>query len=933
MNIDTLVGTVNGSIETQHVHFGGINAEVLLAQYYCQTAEGCEGITLAAINPAGTNRRKTHAEATYVPPDVWVVDDIKGDKKSAKLERESRRVPLQDCLNSDDAAMQRLVLTAPSGFGKSTAVNIRVGVIAKGNTPWLMLRLPALRLQVLAQGGGLTDERVEPVERALRKDIRDKVKCDETLSIVVATAVITRLDAAPGVILFDALDEVPHGEREEVVASVSSFLEQRARKKMAHRVLITSRPYAYTGQFDTDGFKRIDLAEFTPAQQDELVANWFKQSKKSKAIGAALTRQLQAARTGASADQVGLAQLMTEPMLLTYACMLAEGSTEPSDAPLPPTRHALFDGVVSLMLEQWDPNRAHGLVDAFKPLFERTGDKPSVLRGLLEQAALEELEAQAPVFDWDTQRKSKPARAAPNAVAQLARERIITRVDEAMPDTLPVRARKVVDWLAERSGLLHATSDEHGVRYALQAQLRDFLAVGGLRASAKTDDATVDALLRLFRNQPEWYRPLASMTLSRLRENPLLLAHAITQILVVPMEKDFSRSNPRVVPGELPLRHAFAILHFVIAWTNAYGAAGPCKANHSALETALKKLRERCLKLVTAPAEGKPPIDLRAEAADALGILGDPRFDPNRWHLPAKRMLSEADEPIPGFVRIAAGEFMMGDKREEDNPPRKVLIEHSFYIARYATTVAQFWHFVNAKGYEDPTLWDQDGLLWLNGEFDVRVQDEENRCRLRDRPPGMRRTPASWARQLQSPSSAVIGATWFEARAYARWLHGRLRPALRAALLTDYTALLPTEPQWERAARWAVNAKGYDARRWPYGDDGALARVHANLGKSLDRLAAVGLYEPTGPALFDIAGNTWEWTDNVYSSVGDQRFDRAPRNQSWVHAAEWKDSDRVSLRGSSWLEQSERASCSGCYSFRPDSWYDDVGFRVVLSKP
>ena len=294
-------------------------------------------------------------------------------------------------------------------------------------------------------------------------------------------------------------------------------------------------------------------------------------------------------------------------------------------------------------------------------------------------------------------------------------------------------------------------------------------------------------------------------------------------------------------------------------------------------------------------------------------------------------MLSNEDEPIPGFVRIAAGDFMMGDERETDNPPRKVRINHPFYIARYATTVAQFRHFVDAGGYEDEQWWDDDGLLWLSGEYDKRVQDNDYLRWLRERPLQERRAPASWAHQLQSPSRPVVSVSWFEARAYTRWLDHSLHRELKVALPSGHKVQLPTEPEWERAARWATGAKGYDDRRWPWGNDEADAALHGNVGVSLGRVASVGLYEPTGHKLFDMAGNAWESMDNAYSTATDVRFDRASRDHVWRHADNGEDSETLSLRGGSWIELPVLASCSCRGGSLAGGWGLSVGFRVVLS--
>ena len=916
-------GIVAHTIENINSRNAGIDDP--LKDYYRRLARECQLTTLTVIESDALATDEVCAIEIYVQPDVRIIDDGKAGRAGEAIGREGepRRVPLLDCLTSTDPTMHRLVLTAPSGFGKSTAVNVYLQKLVAQQVPLLMLRLPALRKSASSHADKPASHRVE---LALAKDIAAKTD-PSTNASKLATALIDRLDGSPGVILFDALDEVPQGERDEVVACVRTFLKERERKQTGHRVLITSRPYAYTGQFDKDNFRRVELAEFTPTQQDDLIGKWFAQSDKSLATGYALVAQISAARSSRSADHKALAALMTEPMLLTYACMLAHqraSAEEATDtAPLPSRRHDLFDGVVSLMLEKWDPLRKHGAVDDFKPLFSRTPDKPSALRQILERAALEELTegaafvaVEAALEEW------KKSLAQQFAARNLSRERFVFWLDEMMPLDMPVRAHTVVDWLAQRSGLLQSVSEVHGVRFVLQAQLRDFLAVGGLRASVGNDYELVDSMLAKLRAQPQWYRPMMTMVLARLRGEARELTYAINGILA-----------PRDDASD-GLAHAHEILHFVIAWANAFGEARPNSQKNTALEQALTKLRLRCLDLVTSPAEGKPPIQLRAEAADALGLIGDPRFDHERWHLPAKRMLSAEDEPIPGFVRIAAGEFMMGDKREKDNPPQKVRIDHPFYIARYATTVAQFRHFVDEGGYEEQQWWDDDGLLWLTGEFDKRVKDNEQLRWLRGRPLPERRAPASWAQQLQSPSRSVTGVNWFEARAYTRWSHDSLGDALAATSLAKHRATLPTDPQWERAARWAANDAGYDSRRWPWDDNSEVEfPTHANICRLLGQVVVVGLYESTGPVLFDIVGNTWEWMDNSYLLAKDERLDRVSRNHKWSSASKRQDSEAISIRGGCWLNPPASASCTYRDGEVPDLCGDGMGFRVVLSLP
>jgi hypothetical protein len=129
--------------------------------------------------------------------------------------------------------------------------------------------------------------------------------------------------------------------------------------------------------------------------------------------------------------------------------------------------------------------------------------------------------------------------------------------------------------------------------------------------------------------------------------------------------------------------------------------------------------------------------------------LGDPRFDPDHWHLPA--------EPDFGFVRIPAGPFLMGTREEdvervtrvlgkkpdhdEINPRPETYVDE-FYIARYPVTVAQFRAFVEDRRAADPgfKLTDEDALNGL-------------------------------------PTHPVRYVTWHEAMAYCKWLTEKMQEA------------------------------------------------------------------------------------------------------------------------------------------------------------
>ena len=244
-------------------------------------------------------------------------------------------------------------------------------------------------------------------------------------------------------------------------------------------------------------------------------------------------------------------------------------------------------------------------------------------------------------------------------------------------------------------------------------------------------------------------------------------------------------------------------------------------------------------------------------------------------------------------------------------------IDSTFYIARTLTTVAQYERFVAANGYElGETIWGRAGIAWL------KALQNEKRAET-----AQRRAPRRWGEQRAHQHRPVTDITWFEARAYAAWLSGQMRGELDAAGLEGYAARLPTEPQWERAAR-AKDLNAAHTGLWPWGDDKLTAAQQANVeGSKIERASTVGVFAPNAIGLHDIAGNAWEWMDNRYEQSRQEAFKRISPAENLTNER----SDAVSLRGGSWLFVPENASCSYRLRLLPVNSDLNIGVRVVLS--
>jgi gamma-glutamyl hercynylcysteine S-oxide synthase len=200
---------------------------------------------------------------------------------------------------------------------------------------------------------------------------------------------------------------------------------------------------------------------------------------------------------------------------------------------------------------------------------------------------------------------------------------------------------------------------------------------------------------------------------------------------------------------------------------------------------------------------------------------------------------------LPAEVFVPGGPFVMGTSAEpwaldNERPAHEVSVP-GFFIDTTPVTNGQYLEFITSGGYDEPRWWSAEGWAHIK-EAGI------------DAPRFWRREPDGWRRTrfgVDEPVGAaepVVHVSFHEARAYAAWAGKRL----------------PTEPEWEKAARFDP-ATGR-SRRFPWGDDEPTSE-QANLGQRHLRPAAVGAYPEGASPLgaHQMIGDVWEWTSSDFS--------------------------------------------------------------------
>jgi sulfatase modifying factor 1 len=320
--------------------------------------------------------------------------------------------------------------------------------------------------------------------------------------------------------------------------------------------------------------------------------------------------------------------------------------------------------------------------------------------------------------------------------------------------------------------------------------------------------------------------------------------------------------------------------------------------------------------------------------------------------------LTQRDSTPPGMIWVPGSEFTMGTDSDlgwaDEKPAHRVRVD-GFWMDETDVTNAQFRAFVEATGYvttaEKPV--DAEEIL-RQSPPGTPAPPKENlvpgslvfvptsgpvTCVGRDcHRQWWQWTPGANWRHPEGPDSSIDGkedhpvvqVSWFDAVEYAKWAGKRL----------------PTEAEWEFAARGGLDNKPY-----VWGDDKPTdTNIHANIWQGefpcknttadgYERTSPVKAFKPNGFGLYDMSGNVWQWCSDWYQI--DLHRERAGKGVIVNPKGPEKSFDprqpysplRVQKGGSFLCNDSycTRYRPSARHGCTPDTGMSHIGFRCVIT--
>jgi formylglycine-generating enzyme required for sulfatase activity len=299
---------------------------------------------------------------------------------------------------------------------------------------------------------------------------------------------------------------------------------------------------------------------------------------------------------------------------------------------------------------------------------------------------------------------------------------------------------------------------------------------------------------------------------------------------------------------------------------------------------------------VSPPTQESVPIDSRIRPNDGMTMV----------YVPA----GEFDMGNPGIQWMWNGSLVDGDlglQVYSDESPQHSVYLDAYWIDQTEVNVEMFRTFIGATGYETTAERDGWGAPWKDGPMEEEWPHV----------PGTDWQHPHGPESIALDEHPVVQVSWEDAAAYCIWAGGGL----------------PTEAQWEKAAR------GTDGRLWPWGkiydgNQGSFCDAQCPIERwnqdSYDDgyafTSPIGSF-PGGASPYgalDMAGNVWEWVADWYDE--DYYSDSPYEDPRGPHSG----TERTQ-RGGAWYDNESWVRTTVRHSTPPWARFDDLGFRCVVS--
>jgi formylglycine-generating enzyme required for sulfatase activity len=671
------------------------------------------------------------------------------------------------------------------------------------------------------------------------------------------------LNLGHAIVFLDGLDEVPTDAQRDFVRACALKFAERFRHS---RLVLTCRTIPYQAMLEKEGKdleahprpgpRLADVPDFELAPFDDEKISKFITAWYIAHVPKPFSREVAEERRRA------LAQAVQRPELRRLAgnpMLLTDMALlDTHRGRLPNDRAKLYKEVIELLLLRWDETKSGGgLQDLLR---EAKRDDNDLLRTLGAVA-------------YAVHSRSRNLKA--DETGDIQRYELLDAFEALHPEKSLDWAKRVIETIEQRAGLLVAR--EERVFAFRHRSFQEYLAAVHL---TKDKDFAGKALSLL--DETGYWREVIKWASGR-----------VTHVDDVVEWKGFALLR-KLCPGDQPPEP--------LPWHRVW------LAGEALLEMSLAKvtqfddgpalvIRSRGL-LKQLVAQGALTPFERAQAGMALGQLGDDR--PGVGTIPRPSQKAVPDLDWAGVIEPGDPFTMGGKTPRQDNLQFKHRLQHPFCVALYPVTVAQFALFIQDGGYEREALWTRAGWQWREKEQRTPPEDYE---------------PA-----FQTPNHPRVGVTWYEAMAFCNWINVAFTPEELKLPDKTWTLRLPSEAEWERAARHT------DGRSYPWGDEAQVVEQRSNIGDTgLGHTSAVGLF-PSGNAACgaaDVAGNVWEWCLTQWREDYKNYEKLADQGQEG-------DSARV-LRGGSWSVPADNACCAFRVRGDPVIQYWGVGFRLVAS--